>query len=504
MGIGRKLLSNTIYLFLDWFILTFFSFLYWFVILGKKLSPESYGIVSTTINFSALLSAITLFGFQTSLTKLIPQFLRTQKRKIDSLILFSIKFLIGTIFIVALFILIFLNNLSTTFKIPSTILLISITTIVAFSFNTLFGAILMGFQNMKGIMTTDFFGKIIELILTLFLIYIGVNYFGPIIATTIAFLLISFLRFIKIPFCKEYKQDLDKKRIILDYSLPAFIVGVAWNVTSGGQFIILSAIKNPGITGIFTIAVLMTSQLAVIPKTMTSALFPIISQLSITRNSKKRQSYLLKLVLRYSLFILLPLSFFLILFSKFLILTFSTAEFISASELFPMLSLSYIIYGCGNLFLVSLYAIGKSKIQRNIVVLTNLFFIFLSIPLTYFFSVFGMVLSYFLSMILMLIISLFFIKKFIGFEFRLIDIFKLLLAGFLSFGFVFILSKILNNIFFLLILFVVALFSYFSVLIPLRFYTKEDIKIIRVASKKIPIFRRQLATFSNFISKIIK
>jgi len=42
--IGEKLISNTTYLFLDWFVLGFFSFLFW-VILGKTLSPHEVGIV---------------------------------------------------------------------------------------------------------------------------------------------------------------------------------------------------------------------------------------------------------------------------------------------------------------------------------------------------------------------------------------------------------------------------------------------------------------------------
>jgi O-antigen/teichoic acid export membrane protein len=55
------LISNTIYFFLDWFVLTLAGFLYWFIA-GKTLLPEEYGIISTSTNLAIVLSGMSLLG----------------------------------------------------------------------------------------------------------------------------------------------------------------------------------------------------------------------------------------------------------------------------------------------------------------------------------------------------------------------------------------------------------------------------------------------------------
>ncbi|MEM5832392.1 MAG: hypothetical protein QXT38_03740 [Candidatus Aenigmatarchaeota archaeon] len=65
MGLSEKLISNSIYLFVDWLIATSMSFLYW-LIAGKTLLPEEYGIVSTTTNLAIVLSNASLLGLNTA------------------------------------------------------------------------------------------------------------------------------------------------------------------------------------------------------------------------------------------------------------------------------------------------------------------------------------------------------------------------------------------------------------------------------------------------------
>ena len=88
MSLRKKLISNTIYLFLDWFVLTLMGFFYWLVA-GKTLLPKEYGIVSTSVNLALVLVGISLLGLNITIQKLIPELLaRRERRKINSLIKF--------------------------------------------------------------------------------------------------------------------------------------------------------------------------------------------------------------------------------------------------------------------------------------------------------------------------------------------------------------------------------------------------------------------------------
>ena len=65
--------------------------MYWFVI-AKNLLPQSYGIISTSVNLMLLLGSISMFGLNTAIAKLIPEYSKKkQEEKIISLIRFSTK-----------------------------------------------------------------------------------------------------------------------------------------------------------------------------------------------------------------------------------------------------------------------------------------------------------------------------------------------------------------------------------------------------------------------------
>ena len=74
-----KIVSNSIFLMISSLSATLFSFLFWLII-GKLLLPDDYGVISTTINLSVFLSVVTVFGFGFTLIKLPSG----SVRKIDS------------------------------------------------------------------------------------------------------------------------------------------------------------------------------------------------------------------------------------------------------------------------------------------------------------------------------------------------------------------------------------------------------------------------------------
>lgn len=508
MILREKLISNTFYLLLNWFSISVLSFFYWLVA-GKTLLPQEYGIVSTSVNLISLLSGIAILGLGIAVWKLIPEYLaKRQKKKVSGLIKFSLKAILISNLLIATLLLIFYPFLTSVLKVPFTVIFIVAISLIILSFSTQLGSILYGFQNMRKVFTTHVAGHLTKIIVAAFLIFLGFSYFGPIIGFAIGFLLTALLRIGSIRL-RTQAGSIDKKFVMLGYALPALIAGLAVIIFSNSPYIILTGITNPEVTGIFTVAMILTSMIALIPGTLSTALFAIISQLSGATNAKERQKNLIQLVFRYALFLSLPVAIFLVLFSEPVILIFSRPEYLGASQLFPILALAAIIYGCGNIFLSNLYAIGKPKINRNITIIATLIFLASSIPLTYkFYAIdplskvlpaFGLSLAYIFSVSILFLISFFYMRKFIGLVLSLKNISKLIFASLISLSFLYFVTRFVSGI----ISFCFAIIAgiiYLLTLLLLRFYSREDVEVIKYAAEKLP-FKKRILGLAEFLSK---
>jgi len=501
VSVKDKLISNTIYLFLDWLVLTVTGFLFW-AIGGKTLLPNELGIVSTSVNLVMVLGGISLLGLSITTWKLISEYLAKKEiEKINSLVRFSLKVILLSNAIILLIMFSLSSFFSSILKIPVNVIIITGVALLVYSISSQFGFIIYGFQNMKKLLITDFIGQTIKVIVSIFLIFLGFRYFGPLIGFLTGFVVVALLRFGSIPLKGAIKK-IEQKEIMLTYALPAFIGTIFSLMFLNGQYVLLSMLKNPGVTGIFTVAMLLTTPLATIPQIISNALLPIISQLSVDRNSKKTQAYLIWTVLRYSLVIILPLAIFLILFSKPVILLFSRAEYLSASQLFPILALGSIIYGCGSIFLGSLYAMGKTKIYRNILIVTTVTFLIFAIPLIHILSGLGSAIAYTLSATILALLSFFYTRKFLKLDFHWKNIMKLIVPTLISFGFLYLVTRFTQGLFIGIIFAVISCLIYLVILIPLKFYTIDDIKILDFLIKRTPILKKEIAKLRNFLSKI--
>jgi O-antigen/teichoic acid export membrane protein len=476
------------------------GFLFW-AIAGKTLLPNELGIVSTSVNLVMVLGGVSLLGLSLAAWKLISEYLAKKEiGKINSLVRFSLKVILLSNVVILVIMFSLSSFFSSILKIPVNVIIITGVALLVYTISSQFGFIIYGFQNMKKILITDFIGQTIKVIVSIFLIFLGFKYFGPLIGFLIGFVVVALLRVGSIPLKGEIKK-IDQKEIMLIYALPAFIATIFSLMFLNGQYVLLSMLKTPTVTGIFTVAMLLATPLAVIPQTISNALLPIISQLSVDRNSKKTQAYLIWMVLRYSLIIILPLAIFLILFSKPVILLFSRAEYLSASQLFPILALGSIIYGCGSIFLGSLYAMGKTKIYRNILIVTTVAFLVFAIPLIHVLSGLGSAIAYILSATFLALLSFFYTRKFLKSDFHWKNIMKLIMSILISFGFLYLVTRFTQGLFIGIVFAVISCLIYLLILIPLKFYTIDDIKILDFLIKRTPILKKEIAKLRNSLSK---
>ncbi len=498
--IKDKLISNTIYLFLDWASLSVIGFFFWFIA-GKFLLPVEYGIVSTSVNLALLVGSASLLGLHFTVWKLIPEFLgRREHMKINSLIKSSMKFVLISNSIILVTTLMFSSFISSVLKMPVNVLLISVLALFSYSVALQFRYIIYSFQEMKVLAITDIIGQVGKLVISLALILFGFKYFGPLIGFLLGNVIMIILRFRYIPL-KLKTGKIDEKSIMLTYAIPAFIITLCWLVFINGQYILITALKGPEVTGIYAVAMVLTSYLVVIPTTLNSALIPITSSLSIESDAKVKQSRLIGLVLRYSLLITIPLAVLLVLFSEPAILIFSRAEYVSASQFIPLLAFASLIQGISGIFLDNIYAVGQPKVNRNILIFGTLIFLLSAGILIHLFSALGSAIAYTISAVFLVLVSYMYLRNKIKLGFPFKGLAKLILSAAFSFGLLYLIMGYVHDFKIRILFALMSCMLYLIVLLPIKFYKDEDIKVLEFFSTKIPIIGKYVVKLQSLLSK---
>ncbi|MEM7821755.1 MAG: oligosaccharide flippase family protein [Candidatus Aenigmatarchaeota archaeon] len=502
MSLTRKMFSNSFYLFLDLLVVNFFGLIFW-LFNGRFLIPKELGIVSTSINLALLLSSLSLIGFQGVLQKLIPEYLeKKQHSKIVSLSRFTLKVILISNTTIFLILIVFSLPIQSLLNLPEKALTFSSFLLLSFTFSNFFGYIMLGFQNMRTFFTTDLIGVMTKLLLTTILLFLGFGYTGPLIGVLIGYILIDLRRFRKSWFFPSSEEKINGREIFFDYALPYFTSLVAGLAFSNLQILLLASLKGQYVTGGYSMALLIASIISIIPSVLSQALFPIISQLSVGRKVKK-QSYLTQLVLRYALFVMLPLATALIFFSK-PILLLLRREYIEVTCILSILTIASLLFGLGQLFLSTLYAVGKTKLNRNIWVASALIFLLISSILIKLYSAQGLAISYTSASLIFLFLGYHYLKKTLIFRIDWRNLLKLVIPFILLFLFFYFADTIQASLLIKIIFAVFGGFVYLLTLIPLRFYKKEDLKILHIILEKLPIMRKQFLAFLKWFSKYVQ
>jgi len=503
MKIKDKLISNTIYLSLDWFFIALFSMLFWLIV-GKTLSPESYGIIATSTQLSLLLTPLAVLGLGFSSSKLISELLeKGLKDEVQGVINYSLKIVTFTSIGLVLILIIFSPHLSSYLKLEPKVILLTSFIMFFSSISAILGSFYYGFQKMKKFFLTNFIGHLIKVIVPLILIFMGFGLFGPLIGLVICYFLIFLTRIDKHFFNVSKKVKIDKKKI-LGFSKPSFTTDIFSILFDKTKYIILTFMKSLETTGFFAIAGTVSLFLQNIPNILSMALFPIISGLDVDKNKTIRRNYLMRLVFRYSLFIILPIGVFLILFSEYVILLFSSPEYLPGAMFLPFLTIGGIFMGLSNLSSHCLFAIGKPKIQRNIQIVSTLIYFSLALPLTFYFSGMGLAIAYLITTLVIFFLGFIFMKKFLDFSLPFKDIGRIILALFFSTLFLTLLRSHVKNFLMAVVFAGTAILIYFLVLLKLNFYLKEDLKVLDFLSDRSPIFKNWIKTLRNYLSKFVK
>ncbi len=493
MKLGSKIFSNTIYMTLDWIILTFLGFIFWFVI-GKTLSPEDAGMISTALNFSIVISTFAMMGMGVALVKLVSEFNKKKGATAAmSIVSMVVRPLAASLLVVTFLFLIFSPQLSSYLKMPINLFYIVIGLTISISLYMYVWNINYGFQQIRKIFFSDLVYSVSKVAVSAILIFAGFRFFGVVTALLISYLLVFLIRF-KIGYLQKLKQVISYKKL-LAYSVPMLIAAVSTSFIGSSQYIILTLFQNPEVTGYFTVAFTISSLLFTIPVVINGGLFPVMSELSTEKGNKKIKGRLVGLVIRYALLAIAPLTVLILSFSKQFVLLFSQARYLPAEVFFPILVPSTILMGFAHVFYTNIYAIGKPSINRNISITVSVLFLILSIPLTIILGGVGLTLALLVVNFVNFSLSYFFLRRFMKIKFFLGDTAKILLATVLVSTLAYYFSPLLTNLlsFVLTSLFIILVYA--VILKVERFFRYEDIRLIEYLAKHVPLLKKPLNFF---------
>ncbi len=492
----KKIVSNVFYYFLDALVLTILGYLFW-ILMGRFLTKEEYGILFTIISFSNGLALFSTLGFQEALPKFIPEFLKKGKKgKVKATIKFSIKVIIITSLIISFLIFYFSKlialNLYNSEELALPLKYSSIL-IFVFTLTSILKSTFQGFQNFKSMFLVDSFSASLKILIALLLTFIGFKVLGGVFAWISYFLsclILYSLILSKMSFEKENSFD---KKIFLKFCSFSLLSSISSFFILQGGIIISSFLSTFGSVGLLSVAYLFGMITLFIPSIIAGAIFPSFSEFWV--REKEKVKLLLTIAVKTIVVIVLPLIIFLSIFSKFFVELFFGSKFLGASLLFAPYLLAFFLMGISSLLLLFLYSAYKPKIRLLILffgMLLNIILCFLLIPL---YDVLGAVFSFLTSQIFIISISIFFVNKVLPLKISRRSIF--LIPNNIIFLIILLLAS-LSNSFLKIILIAFAFLSYFVLLFKFKIINEKDLLLLDYFPNKFGVKK-----FKNFIKKLV-
>ncbi|MEM5778148.1 MAG: oligosaccharide flippase family protein [Candidatus Aenigmatarchaeota archaeon] len=360
------------------FIATAFASLIAFfanLIISKLLGPESFGVFKTVIYLFAFLPTIADLGINSSLTKYIAEF-GEKSKKLKHLIywFFKVKLISYVILIAVLFFLkdyialYFLKDASLSYIIIAGIVFLASNFFLTFSF------IVLGFQNFKLYSLSLFLNSSISAILAVLLSQLGIFYMilgwslGPIIGN-----LPNIFYFLSKKI--EKIEKIEMKKIFFGFSLPIFPIELSVALTSA-IIPILSLFFSQELIGYYSFAFMFYYVTMLIPNSLSTALFPKVSELNGLKKHKDAKAILKKSFLYYSLVAIIGLAFVILLSEWFISLI--ANEYLPSLFIFQSIVSLGFIFGYNVIYSNYLKGLGKVKKYAFFVLLQNIILIAVS------------------------------------------------------------------------------------------------------------------------------
>jgi stage V sporulation protein B len=501
MSTLKKMTSNTFYIFLGYLSFTLLSIAY-FIVAGKLLTPSEYGIANSIIQFTSIVATFSMFGLGNATLKLVSEYYATKRmRKLYETIKYSFKIILLVNIIVAT-VIFFLSStlakyifqdqsLASAFKISAPLLIV-------FSLASYLGLVVYGLGKVKIYFLTDFLTNFTKVILAIILIiFLKIGFWGPIIGYLLGLLFSAMIRFKKVKLKETGEPD---TTLIWQYAFPALISTISGAILTTTPVLILSTFSSTTEAGIFSLVNALASLIIFVPNVLYTASFPVFSGMYGKRDHKGIEE-LLNMVFRYTILISIPLCLIFVMFPNFLLRIIAKPSYLPGTKALSFLGIVGLVYGIGNILLNTLYAVGKPKISRNIMIGTLTIYLLLSIPLSMLYGSLGMALTYLLTFSFLFVSSLAFTRKFYKLHLDYTYILKVFFSSLFWLLVLMATTFVSTSAYLFIVAALIGFLLYVFLLLVLKTFKADDLKVLREFKK---IFPKRFSFIFEFLERLIR
>jgi len=416
LSYGKKVVSNVFYYSLDFITITLAGYLFW-VIMGKMLVPEQYGILTTVIALFYVLANVCSLGLFESISKLVPELIDKKKiKQAHGIISHSLKLALLLSLVFAGLIYFFAPQLSqiiySSAEMVAPLQLLSFIVLTGVAW-TIVRGIFISLQKFKKLFVSELIGNVLRVLLAILLVSIGLQALGGAASWSISFFIIIIVLVLLLPKLKPGKFD--KKRFYR-YSISSLIYLLSFFLLLQGGLIVLGILGSMTSVAMLGATVVISQILLFIPFIFAHSILPTLSEL--WRRSKKSAIKILSISTKINILTVLPLFILFAMFSETAIRLMYTDQYLPATILFPGFFLGTLLFGISNLLLIFIYSIGKPVKRMFLIVAAMILNIILSVYLVPFYGAQGAVIAFLTSQILLLTLSLYYTTRMVELKIR--------------------------------------------------------------------------------------
>jgi len=347
------------------------------LLIANQLGVVDFGVFKTIIYLFSFLPLLIEFGINVSLTKYISEFGSKNKEKIGYLVSWFLKLKIISYLILILIIfllreqisIVFLKDASLSYLITAGILLISLT------FFGVFQSIVQGFQKFKLYALAQFLSLSSSAILSVLLSPLGIFYIilgwslGPLIGNLLNIKFFFSKRILK------RTKEFDVKSKFLKFSIPIYIINIITGLSTS-IIPLLSLFFSQEKIGYFSFAFIFYFAALLIPTSLSTIVFPKVSELNGLKRHKDAKNILWKAFKLYAIVAILGIIFVLLI-SDWLFITFFSG-YLQSLFIFKILTIIGFVFGFNTIYVNYLQGLGKVKRFVLFVLAQNVLLIIIS------------------------------------------------------------------------------------------------------------------------------
>lgn len=447
-------------------------------ILTKTLGPESYGIWALILATVSLLMPLALLQLGFAMTRFLAA--ETDKAKISKGV--SSIFAASSFTAFALSLLIFIlaeplavavfGGADAAYFVKLAALLVLLMTL-----DQVIIEYFMAFRQMERYAVFSILQTVGEVLLIGYLVLSGYGLFGAIVSLLVVKVIVFAAGVLVVGReVRVSKPSVAVLKYYLGFSLPILPnVLCAWIINLSDRYVIGYFIGIEAV-GIYSAAYGLGNLIYIFWAPFSITLLPAITNLYENNNIQEVKMHL-KYAIRIFLLFTIPALFGLSILSKQLLVSLTTSEFAAGSLIVPIVALGALLFGLGHIGVSVLVLFKKTKIMSLVTTASALINLFMNIILVPFIGIVGAAVS---TLITFAIYS--FVYNRLGFRLISFDIEPKFIVKSIVSSIVMVISIFVLNFFNInniLISIGVAAVVYFSVLVLLKGFTKEEYKFLK-------------------------